>query len=97
MKIRKSYDRKLFVLGKKTKSGTTNQPKNIDNEELIVVNTASGIIACGNPDTGNSVQYTPHNNRITIKKSDCLKNGGFIWMICENYATEVQSIQMLKK
>lgn len=88
---------KIICSWEKTKSSTTNQPKNIDNEELIVVNTASGIIACGNPDTGNSVQYTPQNNRITIKKSECLKNGGFIWMICENYATEVQSIQMLKK
>lgn len=94
---KKKFWSKIICSWEKTTSDAMNQSENIDNDASIVVNTASGIIACGNPDTVNSIQFTPHNNKITIKKSECLKNGWFIWMICGNQTTGVQSINMLKK
>lgn len=80
----------------KTKN-STNNTGSTENDELYTLNMSSGMIACGNPDKSDYIKYNPKNNKITIRKSDCNKKGGLIWIVCKNKATDIKSISIFKK
>lgn len=66
-------------------------------DEVITFSTNNGIIGCGNPDKKDYIRYTHKDNKISIKKNDCFKKGGYIWIVCNGKATNIKHINIFKR
>mgnify|MGYP006053050471 FL=1 len=95
-KDKTKYGTNIKCSWEENKKSSTQTGSN-DDDEVITFSIKNGIIGCGNPDKKDYIRYTHKDNKINIKKNDCFKKGGYIWIVCNGKPTNIKHINIFKR